>query len=51
MLVDENGRIHVGGNSLSNIAGKKNEVNKGGSDYWVMLLEPNTISLDSTNLS
>jgi hypothetical protein len=51
MLVDGNGSIFLGGNSLSSIVGEKTEVNRGGSDYWVMLLEPNALSLDSTLFS
>lgn len=51
MLVDDNGRILLGGNSLSNNVGEKTEVNRGGSDYWVMLLEPNTLTIESAIFS
>lgn len=51
MLVDDNGSIFLGGNSLSSIVGEKTEVNRGGSDYWVMLLESNVLSLESTLFS
>lgn len=41
-----NGNYFVGGNSLSDISGEKTETNRGGSDYWIMLLEPDVLSIE-----
>ncbi len=43
VLITPNGNYFVGGNSLSGISGEKTETNRGQSDYWVMLLEPDVL--------
>lgn len=47
----DDGRYFLAGNSRSGISGEKTETNRGETDYWVMLLEPNALSLDSTLFS
>lgn len=46
VLITPNGNYFVGGNSLSGISGEKTETNRGENDYWVMLLEPDVLSIE-----
>lgn len=47
---DDHG-FFIGGNSRSNISGEKTQNCRGETDYWVMKLQPDVLSIDENNIS